>query len=197
MLKKDLIKKQISGNTILNKIIFFKEIESTNKFLKENDFASGTIVVAEKQKKGYGKLGAQWISPRGGLWFSFVINKKIKNPVKCLMAVAVAINETLKKYQINSVIKKPNDVFIDGKKVCGILIENDFYYGKIIIGIGINVNNNPPQKTNFPAVSLKQVLKKEIDLNKVFTDMITAIDACLTKDGNVIEKEWKRSLMAD
>jgi BirA family biotin operon repressor/biotin-[acetyl-CoA-carboxylase] ligase len=197
MLKKNLVKKQISGNALLNKIIFFKEIESTNKFLKENDFASGTIVVAEEQKKSYGKLGSRWVSPRGGLWFSFVINEKMKNPVKYLKPVAVAINGTLKKYKINSAIKKPNDILVDGKKICGILIENDFYSGKIIIGIGTNVNNDPPQKTNLPAVSLKQVLRKEIDLNKMLIDLITAIDACLAKDGNVIEKEWKQSLMTD
>ncbi|MCX7698676.1 MAG: biotin--[acetyl-CoA-carboxylase] ligase, partial [Candidatus Goldbacteria bacterium] len=141
------IKKGISQNCILNKIIFFKKIESTNKFLKENNFQNGTIILAEKQRGGYGKMGVKWYSPKGGLWFSFIINKKIKKPYKYLMAVAVAVVKTLKIYKIKAVIKKPNDILIDSKKVCGILLENDFYTGKVVVGVGLNVNNKVPSNT--------------------------------------------------
>lgn len=195
MIKKDYIKREILTNSVLNKIIFFKKIESTNKFLKENNFLSGTIILAEEQISGYGKFGAKWFSPQGGLWFSFVINKKIKRPIKYLKVVAVAIVKTLKKYKINSVIKIPNDILINRKKVCGVLLENDFYIGKLVIGIGLNVNNKVPQKTNIPAISLKQVLNKKIDLNEIFLNLISFIDKYLVKPRVFIEKEWKRYLL--
>lgn len=195
MFKKDYIKREISTNSVLNKIIFFEKIESTNKFLKENNLASGTIILTEEQISGYGKLGVQWFSPKGGLWFSFVINKKIKRPIKYLKAVAVAIVKTLKRNKINSVIKIPNDILINGKKVCGVLLENDFYTGKLIIGIGLNVNNKVPKETNIPAISLKQVLKKKTDLNEIFLNLTSFIDKCLTKHKALVEKEWKRYLL--
>jgi len=189
MLNKNYVKKQILNNKFLNKIIYFKKIISTNKFLKENNFSSGTIVLAREQTGGYGKLGARWFSPRGGLWFSFVINKKIKFPIKYLKTTSIAIVKALKKYKINSFIKKPNDILINGKKVCGILLENDFYTGKIIIGIGLNVNNNSPKDTNIPAISIKQVLKKKIDLSEMFLNIISILDKYLIKDRALVEKE--------
>lgn len=194
LFNKNYIKRKILKHSFLNKIIFFKKIDSTNKFLKENNFISGTIILAEEQTDGYGKLGARWISPRGGLWFSFVINKKIKNPIKHLKITAVAIVKTLKMKKINSMIKIPNDILINNKKVCGILLENDLYTGKLIIGIGLNVNNKIPGNTNIPAISVSEVLKKKIDLNKLFLDLITMIDRCFKKDKKIIEKYWKKYL---
>ncbi len=139
-------------------------------------------------------MGVSWVSPAGGLWFSFVINKKIKFPIKYLKATAIAIVKTLKKYKIKSYIKKPNDILINGKKVCGILLENDFYTGKLIVGIGLNVNNKPPAKTNIPAISIKQVLKKKIDMDEMFLCLINILDKYLTKDKGLVEKEWKKNL---
>ncbi|MCX8094093.1 MAG: biotin--[acetyl-CoA-carboxylase] ligase [Candidatus Goldbacteria bacterium] len=189
------IKKKLSKNYILNKIIFFKKIESTNKFLKERNFSSGTIILAEKQSGSYGKLGVKWYSPKGGLWFSFVINKKIKKPYKYLMTVSVAVVKTLRTYKIKALIKKPNDILIDGKKVCGILLENDFYIGKVVVGVGLNVNNKVPSNTNIPAISIKQTLKKKIDLNEIFVRLIGVIDKYLKKDKNTIDKYWKKYLI--
>jgi BirA family biotin operon repressor/biotin-[acetyl-CoA-carboxylase] ligase len=194
MFNVDFIKKNIFKNFVLNKIIYFKKINSTNKFLKENNFSNGTVVLAEQQTAGYGKLGAKWMSPKGGLWFSFVLNKKIKVPYKYLMAAAVAIVKTLKKYKINAKIKKPNDVLINDKKVCGVLIENDYYCGKLIVGVGLNVNNTLPEKTHIPVISLKKVLKRKVDLNKLFVELLEIIDKHLKKDIRVIKKEWNNYL---
>jgi len=172
------IQKRIKNNKILNKFVYFDSIDSTNKFLSENDFASGTVVMAAEQRSGRGKHGAAWISPAGGLWFSYVINKKIKKPYDFVVLSSVAVVEALKKYRINAEIKWPNDILVEGKKLAGILLENDYYSGRLITGIGMNVNNKPPAGMN--AVSVKQLMRKPVNLAGLASDIITRIDRFIT-----------------
>jgi BirA family transcriptional regulator, biotin operon repressor / biotin---[acetyl-CoA-carboxylase] ligase len=179
----DDVKARIKKNKVLNKAVFFDSIGSTNKYLNENDFSTGTVVVAGTQTAGRGKHGARWVSGRGGLWFSFVMNKKIKTPYIFVMLTSVAILETINKYGIKAVIKWPNDILVSGKKLAGILIENDLYRGRLVIGAGINVNNAVPEKTGIPAVSIKQALKKKVDLMKFFADILENMDHYLAAKG--------------
>lgn len=168
------IQKQIKNNKILNKLVYFDSIDSTNKFLKENDFASGTVVIAAEQKAGRGKHGAAWSSQKGGLWFSYIINRKIRKPYDYVVLSSVAAARALGKTGIKAEIKWPNDILVKGKKIAGILLENDYYSGRLITGLGMNINNKTPAELN--AVSVGRILRRPADINTIAVDLIAGID---------------------
>jgi BirA family biotin operon repressor/biotin-[acetyl-CoA-carboxylase] ligase len=185
------IQKRIKNNQILNKLVYFDSIDSTNKFLSENDFASGTVVLAAKQTAGRGKRGAAWASAAGGLWFSYVINKKIRKPYDYVVLSSVAVVEALKKHGVNAEIKWPNDIIAEGKKLAGILLENDYYSARLITGIGINVNNKTPAGIN--AVSVKQLTRGRADVNHLAVDIVRNLDhyiAEFRQTRSLVYKKW-------
>ncbi len=189
----NFLNKKIKKNKILNKLIFFKTVDSTNDFLKEKNYPTGTTILAVVQLSGKGKLGKKWISDKGGLWFSFIINKKEKSPYLYVVLSSVALVEVLKKYNVNAKIKWPNDILVNNKKICGILVENDYYKGKIITGIGVNINNKIPLNTDIPAISLKKIKNRNIDINSFFLNFIKIVDKYLfkiKKYKNIIIKKW-------
>lgn len=180
----NFINKEIKKNSIFNKIIFFEKIDSTNNLLKEKDYSSGTIALAEVQLSGRGKFGKKWISEKGGLWFSFVLKRRTKTPYIYVILASVALLEVLKNYKLNARIKWPNDILVNGKKISGILVENDYYQGKVITGIGININNAPPKNTEIPAISLRQLKKQKIDINDFFIKLIKRLDFYVANQKN-------------
>ena len=142
----------------------YKELDSTNdeaRRLIKKGFSEGTVVVAETQAKGKGKPGRNWFSPQGsGLYLSAIV-KPFKNPSDLspiTLYCARAVVETLKKSAgISAEVKLPNDVLVNGKKVCGILVEGAAS-GHLIIGIGLNVNTmrgSFPEELKGTATSLK------------------------------------------
>lgn len=153
----------------------FDIIDSTNTYCKTldvNDIKEGTLIISEEQIKGKGTKGRSWVSPKGsGLWFSIILKPKINiNDIgKITILTSSALYETFKTLGIESKIKWPNDIFINDKKVCGILTEaklNKDIVEYIILGIGINVNSSFADFDNnlkVSATSLKIELNKEVD----------------------------------
>jgi len=157
------------------KIYHFDETGSTNKMAKgeaAKGAPEGTLFVAEKQVKGKGRLGREWVSPSGGIWFSMVLRPKIspidasKITILAGVAVAKAIEvETGLKVQL----KWPNDVLIKGRKVAGILTEMSAEADKInfvVVGLGINANldvNVFPEELQDKVTTLKEALGVEVD----------------------------------
>ncbi|AGK96593.1 biotin--[acetyl-CoA-carboxylase] ligase [Clostridium pasteurianum] len=139
----------LSTKFIGRKIIHFDSIDSTNSKAKE--LASlldedGTVVIAEEQTMGKGRLGRNFISPnRKGIWMSIILKPDI-NPLKVSMVTqigAAAINKAFREMKIETLIKWPNDILLNKKKLCGILTEMSAELTKvnfIVMGIGINVN---------------------------------------------------------
>lgn len=156
-----------------NNILRFKTIESTNNFLKENyeKVENGTVVVADIQTKGRGRLGRTWVSKKGGLWFSILIKKDIKKPSFYTKLSSISIISILKRLKINAKIKWPNDIYVNSKKLSGILTEAVTVNNNIkciIIGIGINVNNETPEN----GVSLSNLLKERLSLDFLLEQFI-------------------------
>ncbi|MBN2755403.1 MAG: biotin--[acetyl-CoA-carboxylase] ligase [Candidatus Goldbacteria bacterium] len=168
--------KAVLRNKLLNNVIVFDTIDSTNNYLLKNSNPSGTVAVAAVQKSGKGKHGAAWVSARGGLWFSFIIHQKIKMPFLFVILSSVAVADTLKSYGVKPEIKWPNDVLVNGRKVCGILIENDSYNGRIVTGVGVNLNNRIPAGKGINAVSLSKLAGGKIDIDEFFCDVLKRID---------------------
>ena len=147
----------------------FKKVKSTNntaiRIIKETKYNLG-MVVAETQANGRGQYGRKWISSKGNLFISFFnelnqkkISIKVITKKNCLLVKKSLSSFTRKKI----LFKKPNDLLINKKKICGILQDVIFARNKkfLITGIGINVIKNPNIK-NYPATNLQEVTKKSI-----------------------------------
>lgn len=126
------------------KVYSFDKIPSTQDTAHEliacGRATNRTAVVALAQSAGRGRHRRKWVSHHGNLYASFIYDCDIRDG-RLSYAVAVAVAETLVSYGITPTIKWPNDILIDGKKVCGILIEYSGAY--VVVGIGINIQTNP------------------------------------------------------
>jgi len=167
------------------KIWHYDSLKSTNNRayeLAEKGEPEGTLVVAETQTSGKGRLGRKWISPKGGgIYFSLILRPDMetdKVPVITLVA-AVSIQKAIKKIcGINAGIKWPNDILIGDKKVCGILCEikaQPDMVNFLILGVGINVNT-PLKKIPPPATSLKKETSRSISRIKLMRQILTEIE---------------------
>jgi len=131
------------------KMEYYPSVDSTNRVAKALAYhgaEEGTIVVAEEQTGGKGRLDRNFYSPRGkGIWFSVILRPKIlpKEAPKCTLMAAVAVAEAMNRFNLKAEIKWPNDIMFNGRKLVGILTEMTGEIGKItylVIGVGINVN---------------------------------------------------------
>lgn len=154
-------------------IIDFDTLDSTNSYLKRNyqTLPNYTIVKTKYQTTGHGQFGRIWESEEGkNLLFSLLIKKDLPFLVKDANPVCVsAILGLLDELGIDATFKYPNDILVDSKKLAGVLIETKYSGPEvdyIIIGIGININQEKFNTEN--AVSLKQIIGKELDLDYVF-----------------------------
>jgi BirA family biotin operon repressor/biotin-[acetyl-CoA-carboxylase] ligase len=183
------------------RVHYFDEVDSTMDIARElarKDCPHFTVVVAGRQKQGRGRLKRTWLSSQGGLYFTIVVRPKIP-PVlssRVNFAASMILAQTLRNmFNINAMVKWPNDVLVDGRKISGILSEMEAEIDRvsfISIGIGINVNNDPTPHEPM-ATSLKKILGKKvprIEVLKVFLDRFE--DALNDADFDNVVSEWKR-----
>lgn len=165
------------------KIYHFKKVSSTNNVAKEiamsheRDF----VVVADEQTKGKGRMGREWLSPPGGLYFSVVTKK---NPMLPLVS-GVSVAYSLKKFGLFPRIKWPNDVMIKNKKISGILIEcfDDF----AVIGVGVNINKTPLET----ATSIKDETGRNVSKDAVLISILKNFEEF--SEENVLDEYKKLS----
>ena len=126
------------------KLVSFDKIPSTQNhalnMVASGDACDHIVIVADAQSAGRGRYQRTWVSHHGNLYASFIYDSDERDP-RLSYVVAVAVAETLISFGIHPKIKWPNDILIDGKKVCGILIEYATRF--VIVGIGINIKSNP------------------------------------------------------
>lgn len=159
------IKSLMHTDWVAKEVLYFDTIDSTNtkaQELAEKGYPSGTLVVADKQESGKGRRGRSWVSPSGtGIFMTLMIKPDI-NPNNASMLTLVAALAVAKAITSvtgeEALIKWPNDIVINGKKVCGILTEMNAqfdYINHIVVGIGINVHNESfPEEISRMASSL-------------------------------------------
>ena len=159
------IKSLMHTEWVAKEVLYFDTIDSTNtkaQELAEKGYPSGTLVVADKQESGKGRRGRSWVSPSGtGIFMTLMIKPDI-NPNNASMLTLVAALAVAKAITSvtgeEALIKWPNDIVVNGKKVCGILTEMNAqfdYINNIVVGIGINVHNESfPEEISQMASSL-------------------------------------------
>jgi BirA family biotin operon repressor/biotin-[acetyl-CoA-carboxylase] ligase len=187
--------------------IFSEEADSTNSVLldKGNKYTiNGTVFYTEKQLKGRGRKNRPWHSAKElNLTFSILLtNKKYitENPVLLNFAASLAVGNALENlYQLKVELKWPNDVLINGKKICGILTESTSEGNKIdrlVIGVGINVNQTMFQGSyNIPPTSVKLEINETAEREKLLAEVLNNIEELLRvliESPGTIIKDWKQ-----
>ena len=175
-------------------IIFKKEINSTNTYLKENynSLNNETIIYTNHQTNGRGRTTHNWYDEDGkNLLMSILYKDKTLNEFldKITLVVAVGVYNVLIKYLDDVTIKWPNDIYVSGKKICGILCEGITYNNDValVIGIGLNVNGTLyPDDIKENTTSLKLITNKTYSrkrlLKKIYKELTKEINKLKQKD---------------
>jgi len=187
-------------------LLRFESLGSTNataKALARKGLPEGTVVLAKMQRLGRGRGEKSWLSPLGGLWFSVILRPRLPPSSMSLIPIAAGVSaaRTIRRlFQLDVVLKWPNDVMADGKKVAGILTESsaaaDGYH--VIVGFGINANNSctsmPPQLRD-EAISLSDMLSSEINIDRLMQENLKEFakvySKILTGDSAEVVTQWK------
>lgn len=197
-----LLKTRILGKTI----IFYHEVDSTNTQakLQANEHPEGALFLAEAQVGGRGRLGRNWSSEPGqGIWCSVLLKPDVRPSIagQFPLLTAVAIAEVLHELGVDARIKWPNDLLIEGKKVCGILTEMSAELDRInflVIGFGLNVKHHTddfPPDVRPIATSLEMVLGREVDRTQLLVKILEQLEWRYTQFLEVgfepIRQVWK------
>jgi len=189
---------------IARKIHYFDYLSSTMDLAMQLGIQAaphGTLVLAESQTKGRGRLGRSWFSPKyKGIYFSLILRPEISpsaSPVLTLLA-AVSICEAIKKIvALDAQIKWPNDIFICNKKISGILTEMNAEVDKVnfvVIGIGLNVNNDK-KSLIAQATSLKEQAGHPVSRVLLLQELLRRIENNYSlledKGAQIIIDKWR------
>ncbi|MBI3600424.1 MAG: biotin--[acetyl-CoA-carboxylase] ligase [Nitrospinae bacterium] len=197
------IKEHLTAKFIGSEIYIFDTVESTNdtaKGLANKGCKEGTVVIADLQSKGRGRLGRRWGSPAGvGVYLSIILRPSDITPQLTLLAAvaaAEAINKSF-KFQVSSSklknlknlqlatcnlqpkLKWPNDIIINGKKAGGILTESIANGKAVIVGMGINVNSEPSSFTDelkSKATSIMIETGRNVDRNLLIAGLLNKFE---------------------
>ena len=169
------------------KIFRFKKLRSTNdtarRIIRNSNLDYG-MIITEIQSHGRGQYGKKWISLKGNLFVSFFFNlENISLTIKQLTKKnCLLVKKLISKYYKKRIIyKKPNDLLVKGKKICGILQETVKRLNKefLIVGIGINLIKNPII-SNYQTINLNDLVNKKISKKKIEKEL-----------KNIFEKNYK------
>lgn len=204
------VQRGLSTTYIGKRIFYFPELESTNITAKEKalhiaeGIGEGTLIIAERQSAGKGRLGRKWFSPTGGIWLSIILYPQLSPSYisRITLVTAVAAVKSIKICtQIESQIKWPNDILINEKKVCGILTEMSAeldIINWVVVGIGINVNidhQDFPEDIQKNTISLKEILGKKVLRVKLVQTFLQEFEkyyeSLKRREFSSILKEWK------
>lgn len=196
---------KIQEETSIREISYFDELPSTNdeatRLVKENKSNPPHLVLAKRQTSGRGRGSNSWWSSEGALTFSLIVDISqlaADHLCKISLTSGLAICQALERFAPmgDFGLKWPNDVYLEGQKISGILIErpND---QQVIIGIGINVNNrlsNAPEDVASHAVSLFDLIATEVDLTDVMIESLNQLERRIVElatDNRAILDQWQ------
>jgi BirA family transcriptional regulator, biotin operon repressor / biotin---[acetyl-CoA-carboxylase] ligase len=167
----------------------------------------GSLVVAEVQTGGRGRLGRAWGSPRGGLWMSFVLRPRFDARLasRITQTAAVAVAKALREIGVEARIKWPNDLLAGGKKICGILAESSVGYATgparqryldyVILGVGMNANLDPAELgiLDREITTIRSELGRDVNLLELLRTLLSNLETELDriKDFGAVLEDWR------
>jgi BirA family biotin operon repressor/biotin-[acetyl-CoA-carboxylase] ligase len=184
----------------------YHSLPSTNdvaKTLAQEGVKEGTVIVAEEQTAGRGRIKRRWLSPRGGIALSIILYPPLDYLPSLIMVASLAVANAIERVTgLKAKLKWPNDVLVNGKKVCGILVESDVRGNKVdyaVIGIGINANL---KLSEFPqiapmATSLSQELGRDVSRREIVRSLLAEAERLYLAlaSGDSVFKQWRSRLV--
>lgn len=181
-------------------ILYFETLDSTQTYLKEhfNELDDQTVVTTSEQTAGRGRFDRRWESQPGGLYFSILLKPaKTDFLANLTQLMALCVCQAAEKYGIAPNLKWPNDVQVNGKKLCGILSEVVTQNGKIAclaLGVGVNIAQVDLSHVGQPAISLRELgvnVSKEDFLQEVLDLFWQRYGAVLADGFSTIASAYK------
>ncbi len=199
----------LNTELIGQRVAFFPVVSSTMdaaRDLVHEGIPEGTVVIAEEQTAGRGRLNRSWMTPRGNIALSVILFPHLSQLPEMIMLASLGVAQSIQKVTaIKPDIKWPNDILIGGKKVCGILLEADARLTQgtrvayVIIGIGINVNLQPADYANIAstAASLSVVARKDLSRLSLVRALLQEMDKLFVelKSGRSLFTKWRARLI--
>jgi BirA family biotin operon repressor/biotin-[acetyl-CoA-carboxylase] ligase len=178
------------GRRLGSRVEWWDRLPSTQTELRqraEAGAAEGLVLVAELQSQGRGQRSNSWASPEGGLWFSVLLRPAMSpdEVVHLMPACGHMVAELLgRELGLTARVKHPNDVLVDGRKVCGILAEAVTHSGSdrpawVILGVGLNRANEIPDDLRGRAVSLAELLGSAPPAEELLDQLLDGIEGLL------------------
>jgi BirA family biotin operon repressor/biotin-[acetyl-CoA-carboxylase] ligase len=210
-----MAKEQLSAESIMDalgtriigqRVLYYPSVTSTNEIAKKEagrGVEEGTVVIADEQTAGRGRLKRSWLTPAGNIALSVVLYPEKRILPLLIMMASLAVSHSIEAVTgLKTQIKWPNDVLINGRKVCGILIESDVRNEEVnylIIGMGINVNAGKDVLSGVvtPATSLYMEAGHEVSRLQIILELITDMDNLyhtIVSGGSVFNK-WRDRLI--
>lgn len=204
------MKQHLRTKWLGNTIVYETCMDSTNAVAKRvgrENVTNGTVVITKKQTAGRGRRGRNWISPEGNCYFSMLLrpNMQVSNASQITLVVAMALVKAVEQISdLKPQIKWPNDVVIDGKKLCGILTESSIgEYGLdyVIVGVGVNVNQRDfDEEIKNMATSIVVQCGREMDCPQLIATFLNHFEMLLetfleTEDMSVLKTEYNNLLV--
>ncbi len=200
------ITRDLETRFVGQRVIYYPSLTSTMEVAKreaQQGAAEGTVVLADEQTAGKGRLKRLWLSPVGNIALSIILYPSLSYLPSLIMLASLAVVHSIEAATgLKSQIKWPNDVLINGRKVCGILMESDVQGNTMnytIIGIGINVNL---RLADFPeilpiATSLSDELGRDVSRLSVIRHLLVEIERLYLalSNGESLYQEWRDSLV--
>jgi len=196
----------LESHFIGQRVIYYPRLTSTMDVARreaQRGAAEGTVVIADEQTMGKGRLKRAWLSPKGSIALSIILYPGVFYLPSLIMLASLAVVHSIETITgLELQIKWPNDILINDKKVCGILIESDVRGDTVfyaIIGIGINVNF---RLSDFPeilstATSLADKLGRDVSRVDVIRCLLVEIEKLYLAllDGESVYEEWRDRLV--
>lgn len=210
MVEKSLSPASITNNLethfVGQRVIYYPSLASTMEAAKQEaqkGAVEGTVIIADEQTAGKGRIKRVWLSPKGSIALSVILYPSVAYLPFLTMLASLAVSHSIEAVTgLKSQVKWPNDVLINGKKVCGILTESNVRGDTVdyaIIGIGINVNL---RLSDFPqiqttATSLYDEMEREVSRLDIIRCLLVEIERLYLAllAGGSIYQEWRDSLV--
>jgi BirA family biotin operon repressor/biotin-[acetyl-CoA-carboxylase] ligase len=206
VLSSKLVADGLETRFIGQRVLYFPSHSSTMVAARQEArqiATEGTVIITGEQTAGKGRAKRVWLSPRGSIALSVVLYPDVSQLPCLIMIASVAVARSIEMVTgLETQLKWPNDVLVNGRKVCGILIENELKGSRLawaVIGIGINVNI---RMEDFPrvaamATSLYDELGKELSRVQIIRCLLVEMEKLYLSlgDGELIYQEWRDRLV--
>ncbi|MGF1471408.1 MAG: biotin--[acetyl-CoA-carboxylase] ligase [Rubrobacteraceae bacterium] len=196
------------NSPLARRVEFHDEVASTQDLALELAHAGaphGTLVISRIQTGGHGRLGRSWGSPPGGIWMSIVLRPELeaRYAPRMTQAAAVGVAKALHEIGVEARIKWPNDLLVEGKKICGILAvggpaarrEKTYQTEFVILGIGLNANLDPSDLgvSVEQAATIRSVLGHDVDLLELLDSLLSHLEHGIrhVKNFEPILRDWR------